>query len=892
MTPFNIGQRIELHDFTEAEAHVLVHGLGENEQGSALLNRILYWTGGHPYLTQRLCQAVSESTSQSASHNPGSVDRLCEELFFARRAREQDDNLLFVRERMLRSEVELAGLLQLFARVHRGKRVEDDETNPFVTILKLSGITCIEDARLRVRNRIYERVFDQAWIVTNTPDAEVRRQRAAYRKGLLRAAVIAAVIVAVMASLAFVAVRERNLARAAEETNRQQLYAAQMTLAAQSWEDAGVSHMLDLLNGHLPKPGQEDLRGFEWYHLWGLGHGDLRSFQHGDHAVPVKFFPDNRRLVTGGSDHLVRIWDIVTGEQLMALSGHSDMIWSVAVSPDGHTLASTSADKTAKIWSADTGQEIATLRGHTDDMGQVGFAPDGKKMATASSDRTVKVWDVATWREIATFQHSSDNPTFAFSPDGRSIATACLDGVARLWDAATGEEIRTFTGGIGGPFFTLAFSPDGTTLVTGGGNSFAEFWDVATGKPIVASGSAANQKLPAKVIRLTNAIMSLSFSPSGGTLALASYDRTVKLFTPDTLQLLNTFKGHDLSADSVTFSPNGKLLATGGRDGVVKLWDVDFAQEPELPGRRLGMVFSMAFSPDGCCLATTGLNQQIPKLWDVKTQQELKSFIGHAGGTLAVAFSPNGQVLATGGRDKTAKLWDVATGREILTFKGHTEEVQSVSFSPNGSYLATGSWDKTARLWDVATGEELSTFIIPSSGLTDLSLSVMFSPDGRLLATGSDDSNVRLWNISTRREMMTLSQPKAVSAICFSPDGKTLAAGLSDGKVRIWDLTRGTEVSTLKGHISHISSLVFFPDGKRLVSGGGGDNTVKIWNVVTGQELVSFKHRNQLAGVAVSPDGRIVASGSDNVRLRFAADPTTSAENKSKRLHSLVSDNR
>ena len=91
------------------------------------------------------------------------IDRLCEELFLTRRAKEQDDNLLFVRERMLRSEVDLAGLLTLYAGVHRGKRVRDDETNPFVTNLSCQG-RARRRGRLRVRNRIYQRVFDREWV--------------------------------------------------------------------------------------------------------------------------------------------------------------------------------------------------------------------------------------------------------------------------------------------------------------------------------------------------------------------------------------------------------------------------------------------------------------------------------------------------------------------------------------------------------------------------------------------------------------------------------------------------------------------------------------------------------------------------------------------------------
>ena len=210
-TPFNIGQRIELNDFTETEAAPLAQGLRPDEQlGAKLLKRIFYWTDGHPFLTQRLCQAVAEDASVV---DPAGVDRVCQELFLSTRARERDDNLLFVRERLLRSEADLAGLLHLYEQAHRRQRVPDDETNPLVSVLRLSGITHVEGGCLRVRNRIYSQVFDQNWITANMPDAELRRQRAAYRRGLLRAATVSAVIIVVIAGLAFTALKEQRIAR-------------------------------------------------------------------------------------------------------------------------------------------------------------------------------------------------------------------------------------------------------------------------------------------------------------------------------------------------------------------------------------------------------------------------------------------------------------------------------------------------------------------------------------------------------------------------------------------------------------------------------------------------------------------------------------------------------
>jgi hypothetical protein len=191
-TPFNIGRRVELKDFTEAEAAPLAGGLGsEMKPGIGSLKRILYWTGGHPYLTQRLCQSVAEDKSPKGS---AGVDRICEELFLSSRARERDDNLLFVRERLLRGEADRASLLDLYLRVRSHKRVRDDDINQLLSLLWLSGITRAVEGYLYVRNRIYYRVFDREWVHANMPDAELRRQRAASRRGLLRAAAVALVI--------------------------------------------------------------------------------------------------------------------------------------------------------------------------------------------------------------------------------------------------------------------------------------------------------------------------------------------------------------------------------------------------------------------------------------------------------------------------------------------------------------------------------------------------------------------------------------------------------------------------------------------------------------------------------------------------------------------------
>jgi hypothetical protein len=202
MTPFNIGRRIELNDFTPDEVAPLARGLGADETtAGVLLSRILYWTGGHPYLTQRLCRALADGLQPGSANVPPLlpslrvVDRLAEQLFLSRQARDRDDNLIFVRERILRSEGDVAGLLYLYRRIRLGERVADDETNPLISILRLAGITRNVDGWLHVRNRIYSHVFDLGWIQTNMPEPELRRQRKARHRGVAIGLSIAVVLV-------------------------------------------------------------------------------------------------------------------------------------------------------------------------------------------------------------------------------------------------------------------------------------------------------------------------------------------------------------------------------------------------------------------------------------------------------------------------------------------------------------------------------------------------------------------------------------------------------------------------------------------------------------------------------------------------------------------------
>jgi hypothetical protein len=239
-TAFNIGQRIDLFDFTPQEAAPLARGLGRDDGLAAqLMERILYWTGGQPYLTQNLCQAVA---ADPTVRGPAGVDRVCERRFLARDVRDHEANLKEVERQMLHRGGDVAGVLSLYRRIRRlqtvrtpadpaagaagrrgvlgrlaSVRVPHDAKSPVADVLRISGITRVIEGYLWVRNRVYYRVFDNHWVRVNMPEPEKRRQRRAFARGVAVTASIALPVILLIGWLFLQAYWNRRWAAANEE---------------------------------------------------------------------------------------------------------------------------------------------------------------------------------------------------------------------------------------------------------------------------------------------------------------------------------------------------------------------------------------------------------------------------------------------------------------------------------------------------------------------------------------------------------------------------------------------------------------------------------------------------------------------------------------------------
>ncbi|KAJ6263419.1 Beta-TrCP [Drechslerella dactyloides] len=549
--------------------------------------------------------------------------------------------------------------------------------------------------------------------------------------------------------------------------------------------------------------------------------------------------PTGTLLATGGSDGLVKVWDIKGGFVTHNLRGHGGVISALSffAPPDKNArkwrLASAADDTKVIVWDLYTRKLVKVLEGHNSVVRGLDWSVDGSVLVSGGRDAVFIIWETGKWEARGQVPVMETLETVGFLKDGSDVGqgdgegqvvyTAGDKGSIRLWSSRTGKAIPMAKGEQEDEIVDVIYSSDANTLIS-----------VHNDQTFLVRAVAPNLPITSRISGHLDEIIDLQYlTPTDSLLALASNSEDIRIISPSEGSFgdVGVLKGHSDIAICLDKDATGNWLASGGKDNEARLWRIDPAAEAE----------KERFT----CYAR---------------------FVGHTESIGAVALSRGPpadtserfptppKFLITGSKDSTIKRWEVPklpatqdkkvvikSSKATFTRKAHDKDINFIDVSADDRLFATASQDRTIKVWSTETGETLGICRGHRRGVW----SVRFGPShitassvggegaGRLLLSASGDKTVRLWNLADYTCVKTLEGHAGIvlKAMWLNEGLQVVSAG-GEGLVKVWEARTGECVSTLDGHEDKVWALAGQRDESVVVT-GGGDSVVTFWKDVS-----------------------------------------------------------
>jgi WD40 repeat protein len=546
--------------------------------------------------------------------------------------------------------------------------------------------------------------------------------------------------------------------------------------------------------------------------------------------------PDGTWLAAATRDGGIRIWDLRTATLRSTLPGHQREVRAVRIAPDGTWLASVGSDGAVRIWDAASGALSRTLSGHTGSVSSLDMSPDGTWLITGGVDKTARLWDVAAGHQRQVLQHSADIDNVRVAHNGRWFATHANPDGLRIYDVGATTPRLSF-GIVRGGVMDVAIAPDGRWLAAALMDGTTEVRDPATGTSL-------------RTIRGNGSILwAVAIAPDGSWLATAGSDSAVRVWDAASSELLSTLTGHTESVTDLAVARDGTWFASR-TTGTVRTWRASAERRTPEAGHP-DRIRRLRVDPDGRSVTTAGWGTVC--VWDAQTGNCVQTLGASAG-----AASPDRRLLALTSHKHDTIIYEVG-GALRHTLSGHTKRITDVAFAATSSWIATAAEDDTVRVWDLATGTQRLT--LPVKGARR----VLAAPDNTWLATVGQDG-LRIWDVGTGTAR---AEVKGVMDVAAAPNGRWFAT-VGPGVLRLLDATTFAVIAErLQARTGPPPAP---PELEAMPRGLSAEAVQALTLALTVQSM-----HEDIACVAISPDGRWLATGGAYLRLWNAATLANSA---------------
>lgn len=557
---------------------------------------------------------------------------------------------------------------------------------------------------------------------------------------------------------------------------------------------------------------------------------------HSKPILTIKAFNESDNVASGSADNTIRIWDVAKRVQVRILKGSPSQISSLAIFSNDQYILSGVYDKTVRLWDLNNYTQCHVFRFHTGAIKAVSLTPDNKVYVSGGKDRMISIVNLDDKELIKQFKaHEDTINCLVIVNEGNQIISGARDKTMKVWDLWTGRLVKILKSHRA-PVTTMITNKNWTKMLSGAEDGTIHIWDLRNFKK--CTNYDGHEK----------SVNGLAMINDETRLISVGSDHAIRVWRLEAVDLLPFLEGHFGPVTQVFLMRNEDRLLSISTDNSMILWDIQENKPFRKYMNKVGQIRCMAMLND--CEHVLLVTTEEIKIWNIKNWSQ-KSVIPAKDIPETVIITPDDHRCFIGCEDTYIRVWDLEEKEIIATLDGHIGPVTSLVILRRKQWVVSGSSDNTIVIWDL---ERLSLISVIKEHQHYVSC-LLVDFDENFLISGSYDRSVMIWNIENLNQTPKTIQnlPYEVQSLVLTEGGKRLIVGCAKNQnskgavynknedfLHVYDLKTLQKVTSLNNSIN-CSSLAVFQSGDTLIS-GSKDHSISFWN------LRKLEHEKTLSG--------------------------------------------